>query len=298
MPVAALPFPDIDPVIVSIPLGPLTLDLRWYALAYVAGFLLAWMVARRLIARPSLWPGRQAPMDEEALDGLLTAVILGVILGGRLGYVLFYQPGHYLRDPAAILRLWEGGMSFHGGLIGAALGAVWTARRHGVRLAAIADLMAVTVPIGLGLGRLANFINGELWGRPTDVPWAVVFPGAPCPPPWPEACGRHPSQLYEAGLEGLVLGVVMWLLVRRGALARPWLATGVFLAGYGAARFTVEFFRMADAQFVTPDNPWGHVLRLGSGAGAPGLTMGQLLSLPLLALGVALILRAWRRVTA
>jgi phosphatidylglycerol:prolipoprotein diacylglycerol transferase len=233
-------------------------------------------------------------MAPAQVEGLLTAVVIGVILGGRLGFVLFYQPGHYLANPGQILAVWQGGMSFHGGLIGAALGGWLYARRQGIAPLSLADAMALAAPPGILLGRLANFINAELWGRPTEMPWGVVFPGAAaqdCAGVAAGMCARHPTQLYEAGLEGLLLGAALWWLVlRRGALMRPGLVAGAFFAGYGVARFLVEIWREADAQFVTPDNPLGHVLRLGEA----GLQMGQVLSLPMILLGAALIWRARR----
>lgn len=289
---AAIPFPDITPEIFSIEFGGFAFALRWYALAYIVGFLLAWGIVAAVMRRPSLWPGGTAPMAPAAVEGLLTWIILGVILGGRLGFVLFYQPGYYLSRPQEILFIWQGGMAFHGGLAGAAMAGWLYCRRHGVPALQLADAMALAAPVGLMLGRIANFINAELWGRPTDLPWGVIFPGAAaqsCPWDWVGPCARHPTQLYQAGLEGLLLGLVLvWIVWRKGALLRPGLTTGVFLAGYGLARLTVEFWRMADAQFITPDNPAGHVVRL---AGA-GLSMGQVLSLPLIGLGLWLIWRA------
>jgi len=292
---AAIPFPNISPEIFVLDLGGFVFALRWYALAYIAGFLLAWATVAAVMRRPAFWPGGVAPMPPAAVEGLLTWVIVGVILGGRLGFVLFYQPGYYLSHPHEILFIWQGGMAFHGGLAGAAMAGFLYCRRHGVPPLQLADAMALATPAGLMLGRIANFINAELWGRPTDLPWGVIFPGSAaqsCPWDWVGPCARHPSQLYQAGLEGLVLGLVLfWLVWRRGALLRPGLTTGVFMAGYGLARFVVEFWRVADAQFITPDNPAGHVLRLG----AAGLSMGQALSLPLVALGLWLI---WRAVAA
>ncbi|MCL4186447.1 MAG: prolipoprotein diacylglyceryl transferase [Rhodobacteraceae bacterium] len=295
---AVIPFPDIRPEVFTISIGSFAFSLRWYALAYIAGLLIAWRMMVALMRVPQRWPGGRAPMEPGQVEELMTWVILGVILGGRLGFVLFYQPGHYLANPLAILRVWEGGMAFHGGLAGVALAGILWCRMHAVPLAQAADAFAVATPPGLLLGRLANFVNAELWGRPSTLPWAVVFPGEraqTCPPGWEGPCARHPSQLYEAGLEGLVLGVALaWLVWRTGALRRPGLVAGVFLAGYGVARFLVEFLREADAQFVTPGNPMGHVLRLG----AAGLSMGQLLSLPLVAAGVVLVLRARLRAPA
>ncbi|MDZ4136253.1 MAG: prolipoprotein diacylglyceryl transferase [Paracoccaceae bacterium] len=289
-----IPFPDLSPEIFSISLFGLTFALRWYALAYIVGLLAGWRLVLRAISTPRLWRGA-APMSAEQVERLLTWVILGVILGGRFGFVLFYQPGYFLAHPADILKVWEGGMSFHGGFLGVVTAAWLFFRAEKIPLLPAADLMALAAPPGLLLGRLANFINAELWGRPTSMPWGVAFPG--------EAaqfcdgvlggvtgvCARHPSQLYEALLEGLILGAVLiWLVWRRGWLHRPGQVTGLFLAGYGAARFCVEFFRQPDAQFVTPGNPLG----LAFQTGGYGLTMGQALSLPMLAVGVFLIWRA------
>jgi len=289
---ALIPFPPLTPEIFAIEIGGFTLALRWYALAYIAGFLIAWRLILAAIRRPALWPAGQAPMTAPQVESLLTWIIVGVILGGRLGFVLFYQPGYYLSHPAEILRVWEGGMAFHGGLLGAAVGGWVFAIRNGVAPSAVSDAMAMSVAPGLFLGRIANFINAELWGHPTTQPWGVLFPGwgSICPPDWPHACARHPTQLYEAGLEGLLLGLVMWVMVRRGALRRPWLITGAFFAIYAASRFLVEFWRVPDDQFLAA-HPQGHVLSLGD----LGLTMGQTLSLPMLAAGLVLILLARRR---
>ncbi len=290
----AIPFPDISPELFTIEFGNFQFALRWYALAYIAGLLLGWWIVVALMRRAVLWPGRSAPMAPGQVEALLTWIIIGVILGGRLGFVLFYQPGYYLSYPGQILRIWEGGMSFHGGMLGVA-GAAWLfCRRNGIPVLSMLDALAVAVPVGLFLGRVANFINAELWGRPTQMPWGVVFPGEAaqhCPWDWVGPCARHPTQLYEAGLEGLALGLVLLWIVYRGGLALPGLVTGVFLAGYGAARAFVEIYRVADAQFITPDNPLGHVLRFGE----MGLTMGQLLSLPMIALGLWMAWLAWHR---
>ncbi|MEM7270329.1 MAG: prolipoprotein diacylglyceryl transferase, partial [Pseudomonadota bacterium] len=198
-------------------------------------------------------------------------------LGGLLGFVFFYQPEYYLANPGQILQVWEGGMSFHGGFIGVIVATIIFTRLNQIPLLQLADAVAVVTPPGLLLGRLANFINGELWGRTTDVPWAMVFPGAgPLP--------RHPSQLYEAALEGLLLLILMWALALKwGWLKRPGMLTGLFFIGYGAARAFVENFREADPQYITEANPMGHVIRLGA---ETGLTMGQTLSLPMIAIGL------------
>ncbi len=256
-------FPAFNPVIVQ--LGPF--GIRWYALAYIVGLVLGWRLMRRLVQ----WP----PVVATALqvDDFLTWATLGVVLGGRLGYVLFYQPGLYFTHPTQIFEVWHGGMSFHGGALGVAVAIVWFCRRNGIRLLTFADRVAVCAPIGLGLGRIANFINGELWGRPAPdwLPWAMIFPtGGPIP--------RHPSEIYEALLEGLLLFIVMFALSRRQALrARAGWLTGAFLVGYGIARITGEFFREPDA-FL--------------GFLPFGATMGQVLCIPMLIAGAWLIARA------
>lgn len=250
-----LPFPAIDPVALEI--GPLV--IRWYSLAYIFGLILAWRYCRRLAARS---PADIAP---NAFDDFLLWATVGVVVGGRLGYVLFYKPGYYLSQPQEILVLWQGGMSFHGGLAGVIVAALLFTWRRKIPPLAFGDILACAAPIGLLLGRLANFINGELYGRASDVPWAMVFPGGgPLP--------RHPSQLYEAALEGLVLLIALYVLVRMGGLARRGLALGCFLMGYAASRMFVELFREPDA----------HI-----GALVANTTMGQWLSLPMLLAGLA-----------
>lgn len=287
-----IPFPQISPEIFTINLFGIELALRWYALAYLVGLLVGWRTVVALMRRPALW-GDTPPMRPEQVEELLTWIVLGVVLGGRLGFVLFYEPAYYLANPAQIPVVWRGGMSFHGGLLGVFLASWWFSRRHGIRLLRLADALAVATPVGLGLGRVANFINAELWGRPTDAPWGVIFPGEAAQncPGVTGLCARHPSQLYEAGLEGVVLALVLFWLVRAGGLRRPGLALGVFLTGYSLSRFVVEFFRQADAQFITPDNPLGHVL----GGPVWGITMGQLLSLPMLAVGLGFLIAALLR---
>ena len=297
---AAIPFPEISPELISFPLFGIEFAIRWYALAYIAGILIGWRLIAVLLRRPALWPGDTAPMDHEKLEAFLTWAILGIIIGGRLGFVLFYEPGQYLEDPLSILRLWEGGMAFHGGFLGVVVAAAIFARIHAIPVASLADALAVATPVGLFLGRTANFINAELWGRPSDAPWAVIFPGdaaQACAGPAGLVvqdglllCARHPSQLYEAILEGLILGVLLVALAFRGWLKRPGVIAGLFLAGYGAARMFVELFRQADPQFIAPDNPWGHVISLGPF----GLTMGQVLSLPMLLGGLLVVALAAR----
>jgi len=263
-----LPFPAIDPVLIQV--GPLA--IRWYALAYIFGILLGWLYARALIRNEKLWGG-PAPMTVVDFDDFVLWVTLGIILGGRFGYVLFYNPAHFAANPLEIFQLWHGGMSFHGGFAGCVAAVMLFAWQRGIPILSLGDLTCAVAPIGLTLGRIANFINGELWGRAADVPWAMVFPGAgPMP--------RHPSQLYEATLEGAVLLAVLALLIRAGALRRPGLILGAFSLGYGIARSFCEFFREPDAQLGFL---WG------------GMTMGMLLSVPLMIAGIVLIWSAKRR---
>lgn len=268
LPLAALPFPQIDPVLIR--LGPLA--IHWYGIGYVVGILFAWWYAKRIIATGSLWPAGKAPMEPDHIDDFLIWAAVGVVAGGRIGYILFYDFQRYLADPLGIFAVWQGGMSFHGGLLGVTLAMILFARSRGVPAWSLFDVIAAGAPVGLGLVRMTNFINSELWGRVTDVPWAVVFPnGGPFP--------RHPSQIYEAGLEGLVLFLVLWWLVwRRGALARPGLVAGTFIAGYAASRIFVEFFREPDAQIGYLAGNW--------------LTMGMILSLPMLLIGLWAMARA------
>ena len=252
---------------------------------------MGWRLAVLAVQRDRLWPGGTKPFAPERIEDLITAVILGILLGGRLGFVLFYQPEYYLANPLEIPMIWQGGMSFHGGMLGMAIAALWFATKQQTSVLTVFDLMALGTPPGLLLGRIANFINAELWGRPTDVAWGVIFPGGAAQDcaDVTGPCARHPSQLYEAGLEGLVLGaLIIFLIFAREWTRKPGRITGVFLAGYGIARIFVEFFRQADAQFITPTNPMGYVVQLGDA----GLSMGQLLSLPMVFLGAAFILRA------
>jgi phosphatidylglycerol:prolipoprotein diacylglycerol transferase len=268
MPLFVLPFPAIDPVLVQ--LGPFA--IRWYALAYIFGIVLGWVYARSLIRNDALWGGK-APLTVAQFDDYVVWVTLGIILGGRLGYVLFYNPEYFAAHPLEVFQLWNGGMSFHGGFTGCVAAVVLFAKRHRVSILSLGDITCAAGPIGLFLGRLANFINGELWGRAADVPWAMVFPhGGPI--------ARHPSQIYEALLEGLLLLAALAVLIRRGALRRPGLIIGAFAVIYALARSFCEFFREPDAQLGFL---WG------------GMTMGMLLSVPLFIYGVAQIAYALRR---
>lgn len=265
-----MPFPDIDPVLISI--GPL--QIHWYGLAYVAGILIGWQYARRLARNVSLWRNETPAITEAQLDDFLLWVAVGIVGGGRIGYILFYDLGSVLQNPIRALEIWNGGMSFHGGLLGTMIAMILFARRNQIAVWSLFDIVAAVVPIGLFFGRIANFINGELWGRLSSMPWAVIFPtGGPF--------ARHPSQLYEAALEGLVLLTVLAVMIyRRHALKTPGLVCGVFAAGYGLARIFVEFFREPDAQIGYLFGGW--------------LTMGMLLSLPMVFIGLWAIARARR----
>jgi phosphatidylglycerol:prolipoprotein diacylglycerol transferase len=276
MPVFAIPFPVIDPV--ALQLGPLS--VKWYGLAYVAGLIGGWWYARRLVSSPGLWGASKHPAADE-LDDMLLWVALGVVLGGRLGFVLFYDLERYLARPQDIVAIWQGGMSFHGGLLGAATALFLFARKRGYPALSVFDLAAAVVPIGLFLGRIANFINAELWGRPApDLPFAMVFPNAgPLP--------RHPSQLYEALGEGILLFILLAFVVRAGGFKRPGLVAGVFGMGYAVARIVCEFFREPDPQL-------GFLFGASVDALSGGITMGMLLSLPLFLAGLVLVLRARR----
>ena len=284
-----IPFPNLSPTIFTISLGSWEFSLRWYALAYIVGLVIGWKLIVMILKTPRLWPNG-APMQPEAVERLLTWVILGVILGGRLGYVLFYDPAYFWANPGKIPFVWQGGMSFHGGFLGVVVAGVLFCRREGIPMLTMADLMAIAAPAGLFLGRIANFINAELWGRPTSLPWGVAFPGdeAQTCPDLLTICARHPSQLYEAALEGLLLfAVLAWAIWRAGWLRFPGRVAGLFFAGYGLSRFVVEFVRQPDAQFITLGNPLGLAVHLGG----YGLTMGQLLSLPMIVAGIWFIAR-------
>jgi len=258
-------FPDFDPVLIH--LGPVA--IRWYGLAYVGGIVLGWLCARAIVRSARLWGG-PAPMTPVDIDNFVVWATLGVLLGGRTGYVLFYGPAHFASHPAEIIQPWKGGMSFHGGFAGVVVAVVLFAQSRGVPIFSLGDVICAVYPIGHFLGRVANFINGELWGRPSDMPWAMVFPTAgPMP--------RHPSQLYEAALEGLLLLIVLRLLIGNGALKRPGLVIGAFAVGYALMRCFCELFREPDLQLGFL---WG------------GLTMGMLLSLPLILAGLAFVWNA------
>ena len=264
MPFLLITFPVFDPIAISI--GPFA--IRWYALAYIAGIVLGWIYARSLLKTGRLWDG-PPPLSLAQLDDFILWVTIGIIVGGRTGYVLFYNLPFFIQHPAEIFELWKGGMSFHGGFMGCVVAVMWFARVNGISILSLGDITTAVAPIGLFLGRLANFINSELWGRAADpsLPWAIIFPnGGPLP--------RHPSQLYEAGLEGILLFTILAVMIRLGALKRPGLILGSFIAIYGLARIIGEHFREPDPQLGFL---WG------------GLTMGMLLSVPMVIAGALLI---------
>jgi len=267
----AIPFPNFNPV--ALQLGPVA--IKWYGLAYLAGLLLGWLYIRRLLSQPTLWANNQPPFDPAKVDDLLLYITAGVVLGGRLGFVIFYEPNYYLANPQDIIAVWKGGMAFHGALVGCAI-AIWAfARRNNVNGWSTADLCTAAVPIGLFFGRIANFINGELFGRPTTMPWGMIFPEAAVHYPQIEPTPRHPSQLYEACLEGLLLFLVLRLLTHYyGALKRPGLVTGAFLIGYALARSTGEMFR---------EPHFAHAFNVGP------LTAGIAYSIPMLIAGIILV---------
>lgn len=270
MPLLLIDFPVFNPVAIAI--GPFA--IRWYALAYIGGIVLGWIYARSLLKNEALWAG-PAPISLAQMDDFILWVTIGIIVGGRTGYVLFYNLPFFIQHPLEIFELWKGGMSFHGGFLGCVAAVMWFARRNNISVLSLGDITTAVGPIGLFLGRLANFINSELWGRPADpsLPWAMVFPnGGPLP--------RHPSQLYEAGLEGIVLFTILAIMIRFGALRRPGLILGSFIAIYGLARITGELFREPDPQLGFL---WG------------GLTMGMLLSVPMVIVGVIIMVWAVRR---
>jgi phosphatidylglycerol:prolipoprotein diacylglycerol transferase len=267
MPLLTIAFPAINPVAFAV--GPFV--VRWYALAYIGGIVLGWIYARALIKNDKLWGG-PAPITLPQMDDFILWVTLGIIVGGRAGYVLFYNPAFFAQHPAEIFELWKGGMSFHGGFLGCVAAVMLFARRNHISILSLGDITTAVGPIGLFLGRVANFVNGELWGREASVPWAMIFPTGGAVP-------RHPSQLYEAALEGIVLFTVLAVMIRFGALKRPGLILGSFIAIYGIARIVSEFFREPDPQLGFL---WGP------------LTMGMLLSIPMIVAGAVIIIRAWQ----
>ena len=292
-------FPDfLTPYLFSFEFLGFHFALTWYALSYIVGIICAWYLLVLITKKHRLWANDESPFTPQNVEDLMTYLILGIILGGRLGYVIFYNPHFYFNHPIKVLYLWEGGMSFHGGFLGVVLGALYFALKNKKPLLAMGDIIAVSTPPGLFLGRLANFINQELWGRPTNSVLGIEFtkpPASICPESWIyDICTRHPSQLYEASLEGLMLGTSLLLLVFLfNALKSPGRTMGLFFFGYGAARILVELFREADLQYVSIENPLGYIIFLPGGT---GLSMGQSLSLPMVIVGLVFFLLSFRKV--
>jgi len=290
-----IPFPEnIKPEVFSVSLGDFTFTLYWYALAYIFGIIACWQLAAIALKKNELWQKNTPPLNPVKLEDLMSFSVLGIIFGGRLGFVIFYNPEYYLQNPLEVLFIWQGGMSFHGGLIGVATASFLFFRKNSVPLRSGADLLALGTPIGLGLGRLANFINDELWGRVTDVPWGVIVNSPQSRTVCQEIvdhCIRHPSQIYEAILEGLILFILMmYLAFKKNAFKRPGFLASIFFMGYGLSRCFVELFRQPDQQFQSVNNPMGFFIQFGE----MGLTMGQVLSLPMVVIGIILFVTSTR----
>ena len=290
-----IPFPEnIKPEVFSVSLGDFTFTLYWYALAYIFGIIACWQLAAIALKKNELWQKNTPPLNPLKLEDLMSFSVLGIIFGGRLGFVIFYNPEYYLQNPLEVLFIWQGGMSFHGGLIGVATASFLFFRKNSVPLRSGADLLALGTPVGLGLGRLANFINDELWGRVTDVPWGVIVNSPQSRTVCQEIvdhCIRHPSQIYEAILEGLILFILMmYLAFKRNAFKRPGFLASIFFMGYGLSRCFVELFRQPDQQFQSVNNPMGFFIQFGE----MGLTMGQVLSLPMIVIGIILFVTSTR----
>ena len=286
-------YPNIHETALSFSLFGRTIDIQWYGLSYIFGVLIAWYLMLMIVRKPSLWASSSKTISKNNIDDLITYMILGILIGGRLGYCIFYTPIYYLENPHKILFLWEGGMSFHGGFLGVVTAGVFFAFKRNLPILTLGDIIAFSSPPGLFFGRMANFVNGELWGKQTSSFWGINFTkggGQFCPDNQDSICLRHPSQLYEATLEGILLLMVFFFLAYRfQALKKPGLIFGTFLLGYGLIRFFIEFVREADSFFVTETNPLGHALQITSSL---GLTMGQALCLPMIVVGFLLIWNA------
>ena len=289
-------YPNISETAFSINVLGLNLNVQWYGLSYIAGILLAWYFMAKLVKNKHLWFANHSIIKRSAVDDLITYMILGIVIGGRLGYCLFYAPGYYFESPIRIIYVWEGGMSFHGGFLGVIISGALFGVRKKINLLSLGDLIAFASPPGLFFGRIANFINGELWGKPTTSVFGIQFTkgqGQFCPNPNELPCFRHPSQLYEAFFEGIILMLIFYYLVFiYKALRKPGIIFGSFLLGYGVIRFSIEFVREADAFFITNENPYGYVLQVIPGI---GISMGQLLTVPMIIFGFFMILLVNKR---
>ena len=289
-------YPNINETAFSINLLGLHLNVQWYGLSYIAGILLAWFFMAKLVQNKNLWLSCKSIIERIEVDDLITYMIFGIIVGGRLGYCLFYTPGYYFDNPIKIIFIWEGGMSFHGGFFGVLISGILFGVRKKISLLSLGDLIAFASPPGLFFGRIANFINGELWGKPTTPTFGIQFTkgnGQFCPSPNEIPCFRPPSQLYEAFFEGIVLMTIFYYLVFVSkALKKPGLIFGSFLLGYGVIRFSIEFLREPDAFFITNENPYGYVVEFFPGI---GMSMGQLLTVPMFVFGLLMIILVSKR---
>ena len=284
---ALIAFPNISPDIFSFSIAGIEIAIRWYSVSYLVGFLIAILIMKSFLQKENLWRFSAGPLDRDQVESMVSYLVLGVIIGGRLGYVLFYNLETFIETPGNIIRVWDGGMSFHGGFLGVVVAVLIYCRINGILVWSCADLVALASAPGLFLGRLANFVNAELWGRQTDVPWGVIFPGERaqnCPGVIGD-CARHPSQLYEAGLEGIYLFLVLIVVSFLGGLRRPGLISGLFFLIYGLGRYLVEFYRVPDPQFFSQTNIYGFAYSYGE----IGVTMGQVLSLPMIFVGLLLL---------
>ena len=283
---------EISPTLFDFNIFGINFALRWYALSYIFGILTAWFLLLSIYKKPKFWKSDKTFLNSKIIENFITYIIIGVILGGRLGYVLFYQPSYYLNNPFEIIQIWKGGMSFHGGFIGVGLSIIIFSKKNKIKVLDMSDLSALATPPGLFFGRIANFINGELWGKPTTSSFGLVFPSEEaqkCPLDWQLAiCTRHPSQLYEAFFEGIILWIILLstVLFFKGFKVKG-LLLAIFISGYGVSRFIVEYFRNPDIQFVSPQNPNGYILFFNEFI---GISMGQLLSLPMAFIGLILLI--------
>ena len=289
-----LTFPQINPIILSIDFFGMSLSLRYYSLSYIVGIIIAWWIIYKITKTEALWPNKKVELNSNSVEDLIFYLALGIVFGGRIGYVVFYQPEVIFYDPLFILQIWKGGMSFHGGFVGVIIAGVFFGYKRKIPILTLGDIIAVASPPGLFLGRIANFINGELWGTPTASFFGMLFPGRAaqdCPVYWLTICTRHPTQLYEAILEGIILGLCLFFFVfKMNGLHYRGKTVSFFLLFYGIFRFFIEFFRQADSHFITETNPYGHIVVFSNEiAQFGGISMGQLLSLPMIIVGLALL---------
>ena len=289
-----LMYPEISPIIFSFNFFGIELALRYYSVSYIFGILIAWWIILKISRTRRIWPDQQILLDSKSVEDLIFYLALGIIIGGRIGYVFFYQPEVIISNPIFILQIWKGGMSFHGGFLGVVVSGILFAYKRKIPVLILGDIIAVASPPGIFLGRLANFINGELWGKPTLSNVGMLFPSKEsqiCPDAWLTICTRHPTQLYEALFEGLLLGgILLFFLFKIKGLTYPGRSISIFLIIYGGSRFFIEYFRQADLQFITAENPYGHIMIFSQNMlEYGGLTMGQILCIPMIIIGLTLL---------